>query len=87
MAKPIATVQLGIARLGLEISDCATDADLVAWVKSFHRALALQKPPGRGRPKSRTPQRSSPCGNSSMESGGIRRKSAERRGFLVQSVS
>ncbi len=44
MGKPIATVQLGIARLGIEISDCTSDAQLAAWVRSFHRALALQKP-------------------------------------------
>ncbi len=44
MAKPIATVQLGVARLGIEISDCTSDAEIAAWVRSFHRALALQKP-------------------------------------------
>lgn len=44
MAKAIATVQLGIARLGVEISDRQTDAEIAAWVRSFHRALVMHKP-------------------------------------------
>lgn len=44
LSKPISSVQLGVARLGIEISDRPNDADLAEWVRSFHRALALQRP-------------------------------------------
>lgn len=44
MGKPIATVQLGVARLGIEIMDRRTDAELAEWVRAFHRALSLQDP-------------------------------------------
>lgn len=41
--KPIATVQLGIARLGLILSDLPDDAARGAFIRTFHRALALQQ--------------------------------------------
>ncbi len=41
MAKAIASVQLGIARLGVICSDISNDAELGKWLRKFHRALAL----------------------------------------------
>lgn len=40
--KPIASVQLGVARLGLIIADLPDDVARGAWLRKFHRALAMQ---------------------------------------------
>ncbi len=41
LLKPVATVQLGVARLGIICSDIPDDSKLGAWLRRFHRALAL----------------------------------------------
>jgi hypothetical protein len=42
MNKPVSTVQLGIARLGLICSDIPDNAQLGLWLRKFHRALTLK---------------------------------------------
>lgn len=43
MARPLSFVRLDIARFGVELSDLS-DAEIIYWVKSFYRSLALQDP-------------------------------------------
>ena len=92
MNRPLSSVQLSIARLGLEIMRLPDAAARATWLLSFHEALAIPDPSLNSyaaeliaeaeafRRKERTRKGFLGKDGSSKDSAGKRRNPAERRG-------